>query len=146
MNVASGQYLQLSPVGPARPNQVFCFNHQNKIIVKSPFPVLINFVRGTLHLRLLQRCVVRLYVTHNLVCVTFTATQHRTTCEHRMSGNKTSKRKVFCGNLQLEHILFYFHNLFSATFWVRKEIKFGYSCSLPNLALVIQIIFILALG
>ena len=47
----------------------------------------------------------------------------------RLSRHKTSKRKVFLGSLQLEHILFYFHN-FSAIFWVRKEIKFGYSCSL----------------
>ena len=39
-------------------------------------------------------------------------------------------KEVFWGNLHLEHILFYFHNLFSATFWIRKEIKCGYSCSL----------------
>ena len=45
----------------------FFFNHQNKIILKSPFAVLIKFVLGTLLLRLPQGCAVPLYVTHNQV-------------------------------------------------------------------------------
>ena len=32
-----------------------------------------------------------------------------------------SNRKVFLGNLQLEHILFYFHNLFQLLFELRKK-------------------------
>ena len=34
----------------------------------------------------------------------------------RLSCNKTSKRKVFLGNFQLEHILVYFHNPFQLLF------------------------------
>ena len=40
---------------------------------------------------------------------------------YRLSGNKTSKRKVFLGNLQLEHILVYFHNPFQLIFELEKK-------------------------
>ena len=40
---------------------------------------------------------------------------------YRLSHNTTSKRKVFLGNLQLEHILFYFHNLFQLLFELEKK-------------------------
>ena len=39
----------------------------------------------------------------------------------RLSRHKTSKRKVLLGNLQLEHILFYFHNLFQLFFELEKK-------------------------
>ena len=108
---------------PAWPNHDFFLSWKEKFL-KSPFPVLLNFVWGTLHLRLLQRCVVRLYVTHNQVYVTaFTVTLHRMTCERTagLSSNKTSKRKVFLGNLQLEHSLVYFHNPFQLLFELEKK-------------------------
>ena len=38
-----------------------------------------------------------------------------------ISGNKTSKRKVFLGKLQLEHILIYFHNPFQLFFELEKK-------------------------
>ena len=47
---------------------------------------------------------------------------------YRLSGNKTSKRKVLklqkvesCGKLQLEHILVYFHNPFQLIFELEKK-------------------------
>ena len=98
----------------------FFFNHQNKIILKSSFPVSINFVWGTLHLCLPQPALCGpVYVTHNQVYVKFTATLYRMACE--LSPNKTSKRKVLLGNLQLEHILFYFHSLFQLFFELEKK-------------------------
>ena len=41
--------------------------------------------------------------------------------KYRLSGNKTSKRKVFLGKLQLEHILVYFHNPFQLIFELEKK-------------------------
>ena len=57
-------YLPLSPSVLHGRITIF-FYHPKKTILKSPFPVLINFVWGTLHLRLSQRCVVRLDVYRN---------------------------------------------------------------------------------
>ena len=113
-------YLPLSP-SVLHGRMTNFFYHQKKTILKSPFPVLKNFMWGTLHLRLSQRCVVRLYVTHNPVYVMFTATLHRTT------RDKTSKGKVFSGKLAMEHILFYFLNIFQLFFELEKKSSLGTS-------------------
>ena len=121
-------YLPLSPVCPAWPSHDF-FSHPNKIILKSLFPALINFVWGTLHLRLPQRCVVWFYVTHNQVYITFTATLHRSTCECTNFHVTRQAKESFLKKLAVGTHFILFPQPFSATFWVRKEIKFGYSCS-----------------
>ena len=65
--MTSGHVLTSITKRPAWPNHDFFFHHPKKTILKSPFSVLINFEWGTIHLRLSQRCVVRLDVTHNQV-------------------------------------------------------------------------------
>ena len=115
-------YLPLSPSVLHGRITIFFLIIKTKSILKSPFPVLINYVWGTVHLRLPQRCVVWLYVTHNQVYITFTATLHRMTCGRTdFHITQQAKEKVFLGNLQLEHILFYFHNLFQLLFELEKK-------------------------
>ena len=108
LNVASDHVLTSIAKHPAWPNHDF-FYHQKKTILNSPFPVLINFVWGTLYLRLSQRCVVGLYVTHNPVYVRFTATLNRTTCEH-IDFHVTRQAKEWN-----------FHNLFQLLFELEKK-------------------------
>ena len=50
--------------------------------------------------------------------------RNATSCDvwtYRLSGNKISKRKVFLGKLQLEHILVYFHNPFQLIVELEKK-------------------------
>ena len=83
MNVASGQYLHvpLSPVCPARPNHDFFFQSLKQNHFEIAISCFDKVYVGNSTLTLTAACVVLLYVTHNQVYVTFTATQHRTACE-----------------------------------------------------------------
>ena len=115
-------YLPLSPrVLHGRITIFFFFLSSKKTILKSPFSILINFVWGTLHLCLLQRCALQLYVTHNQVYATFTATLHRMTCGCTNVHVTRQAKEVFLGNLQLEQISVYFHNPFQLLYELEKK-------------------------
>ena len=77
---------------------------------------------GEVTLTLTQRCVVPLYVRHNIKCTLRLPQRYIVRhVNYRFSRNKTGKRKVFLGNLQSEYILFYFHNLNQILFEFEKK-------------------------
>ena len=129
--MTSGHVLTSITKRPAWPNHDFFF-----IIQRNNFEVTIScfdkFCVGnsTLTFNLSQRCVVRLDVTHNQVYVTFTATLYRMTFERTDFQVTNKQKKSFLRKVAVGTHFSLFPQPFSANFWVRKVIKFGYSCFL----------------